>query len=99
VRSLLAKMPVRPSALTGGLEPQAVLRAAEGWLRYPHLPKAPLGHEPASGSRSYQVKHTWGHESEHLLFDRPVRILFDKGRHYFACRQVTRFDPASAHQA
>ena len=27
-----------------------------------------------------------------------MRIFFDKGRHYFACRQVTRLDPASAHQ-
>ena len=41
---------------------------------------------------------TWGHDHEYFLADRTVRVGYDKRRRYFACRQVTRLDPATGHQ-
>jgi len=60
--------------------------------------KAPLPREPRSAFRSYKVTDTFGHSCEYLLSDRRVRIHYDRRRHYFACRQVTRLDQASGHQ-
>jgi prepilin-type processing-associated H-X9-DG protein len=60
--------------------------------------KGPLRPEPRAAFSAYQVKDRFGHESEYHLADRAVRVFFDKRRHYFACRQVTRLDPASGHQ-
>lgn len=60
--------------------------------------KGPLRPEPRAGFHTYRVEDRWGHEAEYLLADRSVRIYYDKRRHYFACRQVTRLDPASGHQ-
>ncbi len=60
--------------------------------------KGPLRPEPAKAFNAYQVKDRSGHESELVLADRAVRIYYDKRRHYFACRQVTRLDAASGHQ-
>ena len=60
--------------------------------------KAPLAREPRSAFRSYEVTDTFGHASEYLLADRRVRIYYDRRRHYFACRQVTRLDQDSGHQ-
>jgi len=39
-----------------------------------------------------------GHRQEYWLADRAVRISYDAGRHRFACRQITRLDPATGHQ-
>jgi prepilin-type processing-associated H-X9-DG protein len=60
--------------------------------------KAPLAREPRSAFRPYEVTDTFGHTSEYLLADRRVRIYYDRRRHYFACRQVTRLDQDSGHQ-
>jgi transposase len=60
--------------------------------------KGPLRPEPVSAFVTYKVKDRSGHEAEHHLADRAVRIYFDQRRHYFACRQVTRLDRASGHQ-
>ncbi|MGH9105155.1 MAG: putative transposase, partial [Acidimicrobiales bacterium] len=60
--------------------------------------KGPLRPEPRPAFSTYRVKDRSGHESELLLADRAVRIHYDKRRRYFACRQVTRADPASGHQ-
>jgi hypothetical protein len=60
--------------------------------------KGPLLPEPRAAFSAYQVTGRFGHGAEYLLADRAVRIYFDNRRHYFACRQVTRLDLASAHQ-
>ena len=60
--------------------------------------KTPLPREPRSAFRSYKVTDTFGHSCDYLLADRRVRIHYDRRRHYFACRQVTRLDQASGHQ-
>jgi hypothetical protein len=61
--------------------------------------KGPLPREPESAFCSYKVTDTFVHTSEYLLADRRVRINYDRRRHYFACRQVTRLDHATGHQA
>jgi len=60
--------------------------------------KAPLPREPESAFSSYQVNDAFGHTSKYLLSDRAVRIYYDRHRHYFACRQVTRLDNRTGHQ-
>jgi hypothetical protein len=45
------------------------------------------------------VKDRWGPETKYLLADRSVRVYYDKRRHHFACRNVTRLDLASGHMA
>lgn len=60
--------------------------------------KGPLRPEPKSAFVRYEVTDSFGHVSDYLLADRSVRIAYDGGRHYFACRQVTRRDQASGHQ-
>ncbi len=60
--------------------------------------KAPLEPEPHSAFITHQVKGSFGHPATYLLADRPVTIAYDKGRHAFDCRQVTRLDQASGHQ-
>ena len=61
--------------------------------------KGPLLPEPRAAFSAYQVTGRFGHGAEYLLADRAVRIYFDNRRHYFACRQVTRLDLASAANA
>lgn len=60
--------------------------------------KGPLRPESKAAFSSYEVADSFGHVSTYLLADRSVRIAYDAGRHYFACRQVARRDPASGHQ-
>jgi len=60
--------------------------------------KGPLEPEPADAFSAHEVKGSFGHPATYLLADRPVAIAYDDGRRSFACRQVTRLDPASGHQ-
>lgn len=60
--------------------------------------KSPKPAEPASSFVAHEVKDEWGHAHRLELADRAVRIYYDQRRRYFACRQITRLDPATAHQ-
>jgi hypothetical protein len=60
--------------------------------------KAPFPLEPARAFEPYVVKDAFGHEQTYLLAERSIRLYYDKKRHYFAARQVTRRDPTSGHQ-
>lgn len=60
--------------------------------------KGPLRPEPRRSFVEHQANSTFGHPTTYLLADRPIRVAYDKGRRYFACRQVTRLDPATGHQ-
>jgi prepilin-type processing-associated H-X9-DG protein len=60
--------------------------------------KGPLAPEPKSAFVAYEVQDRFRHAEEYWLADRNVRVPYDGGRRYFACRQVTRRDPASGHQ-
>lgn len=60
--------------------------------------KGPLTAEPRRSFTNFEVKDTFGHTQDYLLADRRVRVYYDRRRRYFACRQVTRLDPATGHQ-
>lgn len=60
--------------------------------------KGPLRPEPRKSFVEHEATSTFGHPTTYLLADRPVRVAYDKKRRYFACRQVTRLDPATGHQ-
>jgi len=54
--------------------------------------------EPAGAFRPYTHTDAKGHEHHYLLADRAVSIAYDAKKHRFACRQITRLDPATGHQ-
>ena len=60
--------------------------------------KGPVRPEAKNSFTPYVVKDAFGHQQTYWLAERNVRISYDAGRRYFACRQVTRRDPASGHQ-
>lgn len=60
--------------------------------------KSPKPAEPASAFKACEVLDEWGHPETYLLSDRAVRVYYDKRRHYFSCRQITRLDPRTGHQ-
>jgi len=56
--------------------------------------------EPRGAFTPHVFRDDSGREHHYWLADRPVRIAYRRGtrRRYFACRQITRLDPASGHQ-
>ncbi|MDQ6724740.1 MAG: hypothetical protein M3066_00970 [Actinomycetota bacterium] len=60
--------------------------------------KGPLSPEPVDAFTTHRATGPFGHPTTYLLADRQVTIPYDKGRHDFVCRQVTRRDAASGHQ-
>ncbi|MHB8341488.1 MAG: helix-turn-helix domain-containing protein [Mycobacteriales bacterium] len=82
----------------GGWSPAlfAELRAA-GWHILTYR-KGKCRREPRTAFTAHEVTDAFGHVHDYLLADRRVRIPYQSGRRYFACRQVTRLDPASGHQ-
>lgn len=82
----------------GGWSPKLFAELVEMGFDILTYRKAPLRREPRSAFVAYQVKDRFGHVQEYLLADRAVRVHYDRRRHYFACRQVTRLDPSSGHQ-
>lgn len=84
----------------GGWSPRLFAElTADGFhiLTYRKNPKKP---EPVSRFVEHVFVDEAGRAHTRLLADRRVRIAYtDKGRNrYFACRQITRLDPASGHQ-
>ncbi|MDQ6838520.1 MAG: helix-turn-helix domain-containing protein [Actinomycetota bacterium] len=82
----------------GGWSPKVFAELVDAGFDICTYRKGPLRPEPLSAFESYQVTDAWDHETDYLLADRAVRLYYDKRRRYFACRQVTRLDPASGHQ-
>lgn len=66
-------------------------------LTYRKGPKTP---EPRSAFAPHVFTDEFGRDHTYLLADRRVRIAYKhKGKtRHFACRQITRLDPASGHQ-
>lgn len=60
--------------------------------------KSPAPKEPRSAFMAYQFTDDSGATHDYLLADRHVRIAYDSGKRRFACRQITRLDPATGHQ-
>lgn len=60
--------------------------------------KGPAPAEPRSAFVARPFTDERGHSRDYLLADRNVRVAYDSGRRRFACRQITRLDPATGHQ-
>ncbi|MGH8974698.1 MAG: putative transposase [Acidimicrobiia bacterium] len=60
--------------------------------------KGPARREPRSAFSTHRYRDGAGHTHDYLLAERNVRIAYDSGKRRFACRQITRLDPASGHQ-
>lgn len=62
--------------------------------------KGPKTHEPRSAFVAHVFTDEFGRAHEYLLADRRVRIAYKQNgkTRYFACRQITRLDPATGHQ-
>ncbi|MGH9261179.1 MAG: putative transposase, partial [Acidimicrobiales bacterium] len=60
--------------------------------------KGPAPAEPRSAFVAHRFTDDAGRAHDYLLADRDVRISYDAGKRRFACRQITRLDPASGHQ-
>ena len=60
--------------------------------------KGPAPNEPRSAFVAHTFTDDAGRAHEYRLADRTVRIPYDAGQRRFACRQITRLDPASGHQ-
>ncbi len=82
----------------GGWSPKVFAELVKAGFDICTYRKGPLHPEPRSAFTHFEVKDLWGHEHDYFLADRQVRVYYDKRRRYFACRQVTRLDPATGHQ-
>jgi prepilin-type processing-associated H-X9-DG protein len=101
VRSLLGPA-ARPTIAfdRGGWSPRLfaqLVGAGFDILTYRKAPKAP---EPRSAFKAHTFVDSAGRAHNYLLSDRRVHIAYKTGarKRYFACRQITRLDPASGHQ-
>jgi hypothetical protein len=82
----------------GGWSPACFAEIAAAGFDILTYRKAPFRPEPVRAFEPHVVKDAFGHPQTYWLAERNVRIGYDAGRRYFACRQVTRRDPASGHQ-
>ncbi|MGI9030941.1 MAG: putative transposase [Ilumatobacteraceae bacterium] len=60
--------------------------------------KGPGPLEPRSAFHPHRFTDDQGRVHDYLLADRRARITYDNKRRRFACRQITRLDPATGHQ-
>lgn len=60
--------------------------------------KGPAPTEPASAFVEHDYTDDTGRTHNYLLSDRHIRLSYDRGKRRFACRQITRLDPATGHQ-
>ncbi len=82
----------------GGWSPACFAEIVKAGFHILTYRKGPLVPEPARSFMAVAVTDAFGHKSTYYLSDRRVRLAYDKGRHYFSARQVTRLDEKSGHQ-
>lgn len=84
----------------GGWSPTLFAELAAAGFDILTYRKAPCTPEPRSAFTRHTFVDDRGQTQEYWLADRAVRIPYkDKGRtRRFACRQITRLDPATGHQ-
>jgi len=84
----------------GGWSPTLFAELAAAGFDILTYRKAPCTPEPRSAFTRHTFVDDRGQNQEYWLADRAVRIPYkDKGRtRRFACRQITRLDPATGHQ-
>ena len=84
----------------GGWSPKLFAELVDGGFEILTYRKKPCGVEPRSAFSPHVFTDDRGRRQEYWLADRRVRISYkdrNKAR-YFACRQITRLDPATGHQ-
>jgi len=84
----------------GGWSPALFCELAAAGFHILTYRKQPCVPEPASAFTGHRFTDDRGHTQDYFLADRNVRIPYKhKTRdRYFACRQITRLDPATGHQ-
>ncbi|MDA8040479.1 MAG: hypothetical protein M0Z69_15280 [Actinomycetota bacterium] len=82
----------------GGWSPKLFRQLVEAGFDILTYRKGPVALLSPSAFKEHLFVDEAGREHAYLLADRHVRIAYDSGRRYFACRQVTRLDAESGHQ-
>lgn len=82
----------------GGWSPRLFAELALAGFHILTYRKGPAPAEPRSAFAAHRFADDTGRVHDYLLADRAVRISYDSGRRRFACRQITRLDPATRHQ-
>jgi prepilin-type processing-associated H-X9-DG protein len=82
----------------GGWSPACFAEIVKAGFHILTYRKGPLTPEPERSFMPVAVTDGFGHKSTYYLAERSVRIAYDKGRHYFSARQVTRLDEKTGHQ-
>ena len=82
----------------GGWSPRLFAEMALAGFHILTYRKGPAPTEPRSAFTAQRFTDDAGNAHDYLLADRQVRISYDSGRRRFACRQITRLDPATGHQ-
>jgi len=60
--------------------------------------KGPAPTEPATAFVQHVYTDDHGRTHDYLLADRHIRLDYNSNKRRFACRQITRLDPATGHQ-
>ena len=82
----------------GGWSPALFRRLVEDGFEILTYRKGKAPREPRSAFAEHRFADETGREHAYLLSDRAVRLPYASGKHYFACRQVTRLDEVTGHQ-
>ena len=82
----------------GGWSPKLFAELASAGFEILTYRKGPAPTEPISAFAEHTYTDDHHRTHTYLLADRRVRLSYDKNKRRFACRQITRLDPASGHQ-
>ena len=82
----------------GGWSPKLFAELALAGFDILTYRKGPAPKEPRAVFVAHRFTDDTGRDHDYLLADRRVRIAYNSGKRRFACRQITRLDPASGHQ-
>lgn len=82
----------------GGWSPKLFAELALAGFEILTYRKGPAPIEPRSAFVEHDFTDDHGRTHHYLLSDRPIRLSYDAKKRRFACRQITRLDPASGHQ-
>jgi transposase len=82
----------------GGWSPKLFAELAAANFEILTYRKGPTPTEPATAFVDHPYTDERGRTHRYLLTDRHVRLAYDKNKRRFACRQITRLDPATGHQ-
>ena len=82
----------------GGWSPKLFAELALAGFEILTYRKGPAPTEPTGAFAEHPYTDDRGRTHDYLLADRPIRLSYDSNKRRFACRQITRLDPASGHQ-